>query len=54
MLQADVRAELLVLVWENQHEILLETSREWFSKGSIDGAREGAFMVNAEGNLSPQ
>jgi pimeloyl-ACP methyl ester carboxylesterase len=42
------------LVWENQHEILLETSREWFGKGSIDGARQGAFMVDAERNLSPQ
>jgi pimeloyl-ACP methyl ester carboxylesterase len=40
------------LVWENQHDILLTTSKEWFSKGSVDGAREGTFWVDPEGHLS--
>jgi pimeloyl-ACP methyl ester carboxylesterase len=39
------------LVWENQHEILLETSKEWFLKGSIDGVRQGRLYVDAEGRI---
>lgn len=42
------------LVWENQHKILLETSKEWFRKGSIEGVRLGTFWVDAEGRIFPQ
>jgi pimeloyl-ACP methyl ester carboxylesterase len=42
------------LVWENQHEILLETSEEWLRKGSIDGRRTGTFWVDESGRLQEQ
>lgn len=42
------------LVWENQHKILLETSKEWFRKRSIEGAQHGTFWVDAEGRIFPQ
>jgi pimeloyl-ACP methyl ester carboxylesterase len=39
------------LVWENQHRILLETSKEWFLKGSIGGVRQGMLYVDSEGRI---
>jgi hypothetical protein len=42
------------LVWENQHDILLETSAEWLRKGSINGHREGTFWVDETGQLNRQ
>jgi pimeloyl-ACP methyl ester carboxylesterase len=39
------------LVWENQHRILLETSKEWFLKGSIGGVRQGMLYVDTEGRI---
>lgn len=42
------------LVWENQHEILLETSEEWLRKGSINGHRTGTFWVDETGQLNRQ
>ena len=42
------------LVWENQHDILLETSAEWLRKGSINGHRTGEFWVDETGQLNRQ
>lgn len=42
------------LVWESQHEILLETSKEWLRKGSIDGQRKAEFWVDELGRLNLQ
>jgi pimeloyl-ACP methyl ester carboxylesterase len=42
------------LVWENQQKILLETSEEWFRKGSIDDVRKGEFLVDEFGQLNEQ
>jgi pimeloyl-ACP methyl ester carboxylesterase len=42
------------LVWENQHEILFDTSEEWLRKGTIDGDRTGEFWVDESGRLNAQ
>ena len=42
------------LVWERQHDILLETSKEWFSRGTVDGEREGTFWVDELGRIHEQ
>ena len=39
------------LVWENQHNVLLETSKEWFLHGSIRGLKNGMLTYDADGKF---
>jgi pimeloyl-ACP methyl ester carboxylesterase len=37
------------LVWENQHMILLDASRQWLHNGTFDDQTTGSFFVDTEG-----
>lgn len=37
------------VVWEYQHKVLLEGSKNWFRRGSIKGVRQGILAVDADG-----
>ena len=37
------------MVWENQHRVLLETSKEWFLHGSLNGIKHGVLTYDTNG-----
>jgi len=39
------------LVWENQHQVLLESSKEWFLHGSIRGLKNEMLTYDSEGKI---
>jgi alpha-beta hydrolase superfamily lysophospholipase len=41
------------LVWETQHKILHNASREWLRKGSLKGISQGVLTVDADGDIVP-
>lgn len=42
------------LVWETQHRVLLETSKDWLLHGSIKGIRRGELYVDPAGKYHNQ
>lgn len=43
-----------MLVWENQHEIMLRASLEWLSQGTFAGQQTGSFFVDTDGEVHPE
>jgi pimeloyl-ACP methyl ester carboxylesterase len=41
------------MVWENQHMILLSSSREWLHHGTFAGYASGTFAVDTQGEIHP-
>jgi len=39
------------MLWEKQHKILHETSKEWFTHGSINGVTNGQLLVDEDGKI---
>ncbi len=39
------------LLWENQHEVLLDTAIEWLQKGTFKGQTNGRFAVDSKGQV---
>jgi pimeloyl-ACP methyl ester carboxylesterase len=42
------------LVWERQHDVLLEASTAWFRNGQIRGATQGVFTIDERGSYHRQ
>jgi pimeloyl-ACP methyl ester carboxylesterase len=42
------------LVWESQHRVLLETSKDWLLHGSVKGVRRGELFVDSDGQYHRQ
>jgi Predicted hydrolases or acyltransferases (alpha/beta hydrolase superfamily) len=42
------------LVWENQHTVLFDASRQWLRHGRFAGNPSGSFFVDTKGNVFPE
>jgi pimeloyl-ACP methyl ester carboxylesterase len=39
------------MLWEKQHKVLHETSKEWFLHGSINGVKNGELVADEDGKI---
>jgi hypothetical protein len=44
----------MMVLWENQHTILLSASAEWLLSGTFAGRNAGSFTVGVDGRVSAQ
>jgi hypothetical protein len=42
------------MVWEKEHWILQQISKEWIKHGRVGGFDHGEFLVDKNGNLTPE